>query len=273
MHGVEDGVHAFRGMHRSGRPFVIPNPWDVGSARVLAGLGFGALATTSSGYAFTLGRRDYGVGRAEALAHARAVAEAVDVPVSADLENGFGETPEMVAATYRLACASGLAGASIEDSSGDPARPVLPLEVAVERVAAAVEAIRGAPVPIVLTARAEALLYGETDLDDVIGRLRAYGDAGADVLYAPGLDSPDAIRTVCAAVDRPVNVLLLPSLSGLTLAELAEAGAARVSLGGTLTWSVMGGLLDAAREILAAGTFGFAARALDAAPVVKGFLG
>lgn len=272
MHALEAKVRAFHDLHRPGDPFVIPNPWDVGSARVLAGLGFRALATTSSGFAFTRGRRDYGVQRDEVFAHARAIAEATDVPVSADLENGFGDTPEAVAETYALVCGLALAGASIEDSTGDSAKPVQDFALAVERVSAAVEAVARAPVPVVLTARAEALLYGETDLDAVIERLRAYERAGADVVYAPGLASLEAVRTVCSAVDVPVNVLLLPSLHGVTLEELAEAGAARISLGGTLAWSVLGGLLDASHEMLSEGRFDFARRAVDAAPGLQRFL-
>jgi 2-methylisocitrate lyase-like PEP mutase family enzyme len=272
MHALDAKVRTFRDLHRRGDPFILPNPWDVGSARVLAGLGFEALATTSSGFAFTLGRRDYGVARDEAFAHARAIAEGTDVPVSADLEGGFGGTPEAVADTYALVCGLGLAGASIEDATGDPAHPVYDFGLAVERVAAAVEAVARAPVPIVLTARAEALLYGETDLDAVIDRLRAFEEAGADVVYAPGLTSVEAVRTVCAGVDAPVNVLLLPSLHAVTLEELGDAGAARVSLGGTLAWSVLSGLLDASREMLSEGRFDFAHRALDASRALKGFL-
>ncbi len=272
MRALEAKVQTFRELHRPGDPFIMPNPWDVGSARVLAGLGFRALATTSSGFAFTLGRHDYGVTRDEAFAHARAIAEVTDVPVSADLENGFGDTPEAVADNYALVCGLGLAGASIEDATGDAAQPLYDFGLAVERVAAAVEAVARAPVPIVLTARAEALLHGETDLDPVIERLRAYEEAGADVVYAPGLSSLEAVRTVCAAVDVPVNVLLVPSLHDVTLAELAEAGAARVSLGGTLAWSVLAGMLDASREMLSEGRFAFTRRALDASPALKDFL-
>jgi len=272
MHALEAKVRVFRDLHRPGDPFVVPNPWDAGSARVLAGLGFQALATTSSGFAFTLGRRDYGVTRDEAFAYGRTIAEATDVPVSADLESGFGATPEEVATTYFLACGLGLAGASIEDSTGDPDRPVQDVGLAVERVAAAVEAVARAPVPVVLTARAEALLYGETDLDPVIERLRAYREAGADVVYAPGLRTLADVRTVCAAVDAPVNVLLVPALHAVTLDELGEAGVARVSLGGTLAWSVLGGLLDASRAMLSEGRFDFAARAAEASPALKAFL-
>ena len=272
MHVLEAKVRAFRDLHRPGDPFIIPNPWDVGSARVLAGLGFRAVATTSSGFAFTLGRRDYGVTRDQALAHARSIAEGTDVPVSADLENGFGDTPEAVADTYALVCGLGLAGASVEDSTGEAAHPVFDFTLAVERVVAAVEAVARAPVPVVLTARAEGLLYGEADLDRVIERLRAFADAGADVVFAPGLASLGDVRTVCAAVDVPVNVLLLPALHAVTLAELADAGAARISLGGTLAWSALAGLLDASREMLTEGRFGFARRAIEASPTLKGFL-
>jgi 2-methylisocitrate lyase-like PEP mutase family enzyme len=273
MHTLEARVRRFRELHRPGDPFILANPWDVGTARVLAGMGFPAIATTSSGFAFTLGRRDYGVTRDEAFAHARAIAAGTDVPVSADLENGFADTPEGVADTYALACGLGLAGASIEDSTGDPARPVHDVGLAVERVAAAVEAVARAPVPLVLTARAESFLYGATDLDPVIARLRAYAEAGADVVYAPGLASLEDVRILCAAVDVPVNVLLLPSLHHLTLADLADAGAARVSLGGTLAWSVLGGMLEASRAMLSEGRFGFARAAVEAAPALRGFLG
>lgn len=227
-------VDAFRSLHVPGSPFVIPNPWDAGSARILAGLGFPALATTSSGFALTLGRQDYGVTRARALAHCRELANTVDVPVSADLENGFGASPEEAAETIHRAAQTGLAGGSIEDSTGDPERLVFDETLAIERVAAAAEAARAVPGGFVLTARAESLLYGGTDLDKIIVRLQAFARAGADVVYAPGLRDMRAVRAVCAALDKPVNILAFAELRQLPLTAFAEAGAARVSTGGHL---------------------------------------
>lgn len=236
-------VEAFRRLHTASAPLVMPNPWDVGSAKILAGLGFHALATTSSGMALTLGRRDYRVTRDEALAHCQAIASAVEVPVSADLENGFGLDPEVVQETIRMAAATGLAGGSIEDSSGDAQAPILDVSLAVERIAAAAEAARAAPGGFVLTARAEALLWGSTDVDAVITRLVAYADAGADVLYAPGLADLGAVRKVCSAVARPVNVLLYRGLRSCSRAALGEAGAARLSTGGRLAMDAYSSLI------------------------------
>ena len=238
--------------------FIIPNPWDAGSARILSGLGFEALATTSAGFAFTLGRRDGMVTRDEAFAHCRVISEAVDLPVAADLENGFGDDPKTVADTIRLAAATGLVGGSIEDATGDQVRPIYDHGLAVERIAAAAEAVRSLPFPFTLTARAENFLYGVTDLDDTLLRLRAYAEAGAEVLYAPGLPSLGAIKEVCAALaPHPVNVLA--GIKGLNFpaAQLAEAGARRISLGGALARSALGALLSAAREMKDRGTFTF----------------
>jgi 2-methylisocitrate lyase-like PEP mutase family enzyme len=247
---------AFLDLHVPGRPLLMPNPWDVGSAKLLESLGFKALATTSSGFAATLGRRDYGITREEAIAHSAALAAAVDVPVSGDLENGFADEPEGVAETVRLAIDAGLAGCSIEDSTGREDDPIYPFEAAVERVGAAVRAADGR---IVLTARCERLLYGMDDLGEVVRRLQAFAEAGADVLFAPGLARLEDIRTVVAEVDRPVNVLTVRG--GPTMAELAEAGVARVSVGGAFAFTALAAVADAAEELLGPGTTGFLDRA------------
>jgi 2-methylisocitrate lyase-like PEP mutase family enzyme len=241
--------------HRDGPPLLLPNPWDVGSARLLESLGFEALATTSSGFAATLGRLDYGVTRDEALQHAATVADAVGIPVSADLENGFGDAPEEVAETIRLATEAGLAGGSIEDATGRDEEPVYDLETAAARVHAAAEAARTADAPFVLTARAENHLYGRDDLADTIARLQAFEAAGADVLYAPGLATLDDIREVVRSVGKPVNVLALPNVP--SVAELAEVGVRRVSVGGAFAFAALGAVVDAARELLERGTYGF----------------
>lgn len=252
----------FQALHARPGAFVIPNPWDAGTARILAALGFEALATTSAGLAYALGRRDGAVGRIETLANARAIAEATDLPVSADLENGFGHRPEDAAATIHLAAATGLVGGSIEDASGDAAQPIYGYQQSVERVAATVEAARALSFPFMLTARAENFLHGRPNLDDTIRRLQAFERAGADVLYAPGLPSLDAVRAVCAAVSRPVNVLAGGSGAALSVAALAGAGVRRISLGSALSRAALGGFMRAAREIKDQGTFGFAAEAL-----------
>jgi 2-methylisocitrate lyase-like PEP mutase family enzyme len=248
-------AQAFRALHERPGVFVIPNPWDVGSARILAGLGFEALATTSAGMAFALGRRDGAVSREDALAHARTIVGATALPVSADLENGFSDAPETVAETIRLAAATGLVGGSIEDASGDPGRPIYDLSLAVERMSAAVEAARSLPFPFTLTARAENFLHGRTDLDDTINRLQAFEAAGADVLYAPGLRDLGAIRTVCQAAARPVNVIMGIAGAAFTVGELAAAGVRRISLGSALSRVALGAFLRAAREIKERGTF------------------
>ena len=247
---------AFRLLHEGPGAFVIPNPWDAGTARVLAGLGFEALATTSSGFAFTLGRRDAegAVSREEALSGARAIVEATSLPVSADLENCFGDDPETAAETIRMAAAAGLVGGSIEDATTRPDEPIYPQSQAAERVAAAAEAAHSLPFPFLLTARAENYLYGRRDLDDTIKRLQAYESAGADVLYAPGLRSVDDVRAVCSAVSRPVNVL---AVAGFTVPQLAEAGVRRVSLGGALSRAAVTAFFRAAREVREEGSFHF----------------
>ena len=249
---------------REGRPLLLPNPWDVGSARLLESLGFEALATTSSGFAATLGRLDYGITREEALDHAAAIAAAVDVPVSADLENGFGDSPEDVAETIRRATETGLAGGSIEDSTGQDDAPVYTLDAAAERIAAAVEAADGS---LVLTARAENYLYGRDDLADTIARLQAFEAAGADVLYAPGLTKLEDIREVVHSVGKPVNVLALPDAP--TVGELAEAGVRRISVGGTFAFAALGAVVDAAQELLETGTYGFSAQAQRGAKAAR----
>jgi 2-methylisocitrate lyase-like PEP mutase family enzyme len=256
----------FRALHVPGDPLLMPNPWDLGSAKLLAHLGFAALATTSSGFAGTLGRPDGSVTRAEAIGHAAAIVSAVDVPVSADLENGFADEPAAVADTVTAAVAAGLAGCSIEDFTGRPDAPIYDLALARDRVAAAVDAARGAggsgadagaggAAGLVLTARAENYLHGRPDLADTITRLQAYQEAGADVLYAPGLKALDDIRRVVASVDRPVNVLAWPG--GPTVAELASAGVARISVGGAFSLVAAGAVTGAARELLDQGTYSY----------------
>jgi len=254
-HSHSDKVATFRSLHLPGRPLLMPNPWDQGSARLLLSLGFQALATTSSGFAATLGRLDGSVTRDEALAHAASIVGAVDAPVSADLENGFADDPDAVAETAAGARAAGLAGFSIEDFTGDQGSPIYEPRQATERVAAAAEvAHRSGDTGLVLTGRAENLLHGVRDLADTIARLQAYQEAGADVLFAPGLRRIEDIRQVMASVDRPVNVLLFPG--GPTVAELAEVGVARISVGGAFSYVALGATARAARELLESGTYG-----------------
>jgi len=228
-------AHIFQALHKRPEPFVIGNPWDAGTARILAGLGFPALSTTSAGLAFTLGRRDgtASVSREEALANARLIVEATALPVAADLENGYGHAPEDAAETIRLAAeTAGLVGGSIEDASGDPEKPIYEFDHAVERIAAAVEAARALSFPFMLVARAENYLHGRRDLDDTIRRLQAYEAAGASVLYAPGITQADDIRTVCASVSKPVNVLMgIKGAPALSVQELGALGVRRISLG------------------------------------------
>ena len=263
-------AQAFKALHERAGTFVIPNPWDAGSARLLSSLGFQALATTSAGFAFSIGRRDGAVTWDETLSNAKAIVDATDLPVSADLENGFGDDPREVAATILGAAEIGLVGGSIEDATGDAARPIYDFAQAVERVAAAVEAARSLSFPFMLVARAENFLAGRADLDDTIRRLQAFEKAGADVLYAPGLPNIEAIRAVCAAVSRPVNVLAGgPEYS---VAELAEAGARRISVGGAFARAALGGLMRAAQEVQERGTFTFAKEAMlfSAAQAIMG---
>lgn len=254
---------AFRGLHGRESAFIIPNPWDVGTARLLAHLGFEALATTSAGYAFSVGRQDSSIHREETLAHVAAIVSATDLPVSADLENGFGDSPEIVAETIRLAAAAGVAGGSIEDRSREFGHPIYAHEHAVERVRAAAEVVRDLPFPFILTARAENYLVGRPDLKDTIKRLQAYKDAGADVLYAPGLTSKGEIIAVVSSVDRPVNVLMGLQGVQLSLRVLSEIGVRRVSIGSALSRAALGAFLRGAREMLEHGTFAFAEDAVS----------
>jgi 2-methylisocitrate lyase-like PEP mutase family enzyme len=246
----------FARLHDSG-VFVVANASDPGSARLLAGLGFPALATSSAGLAFALGRPDGHnlLTREETLGNAAAIAAATDLPVSADLESGYGQTPQDVAETVRLAAAAGLVGGSIEDATGLPDAPVLDLSQAVDRVAASAQAARELPFDFVLTARAENFLYGRPDLADTIARLQAFEQAGADVLYAPGLPDAAAVRAVCSSVGKPVNVLASPAVG--SVAELAALGVRRVSVGSAYARAAFGGLLAAATEVIEHGTFGF----------------
>ena len=257
-----DKGHAFRALHAREGAFIIPNPWDVGSARILAQAGFEALATTSAGFAFTLGRRDNTIARYAMLDHVATIAAATELPVSADLENGYANTPEGVAETYALAATTGIVGASIEDSTGDPAHPLFDIAIAAERVRAAVEAVRALPFPFALTARAENFLVGQKDLADVIRRLQAYQEAGADVLYAPGLVERDDIAAVVKSVDRPINVVMGLAGARFSLGELAALGVKRVSVGSALARASFGALIDAAREMREHGTFAFADHAV-----------
>lgn len=249
--------------------FVIPNAWDGGSARILAGLGFKALATSSGACAATLGRVDGKVTRDEALTHARNIVAVTDCPVSADLENGFGHSPDTVAATVRLASDIGLAGCSIEDATGDAGKPLYEETLAVERVAAAVEAARALPFPFTLTARAENFLRGNPDLDDTIRRLQAFERAGADVLFAPALPDLNAVRTVCQSLTKPVNFMVAIRGKSFSVAELAAAGVRRISLATSLYRAAMAGLLSAANEVKDAGTFGYLEAALSSADLNK----
>jgi 2-methylisocitrate lyase-like PEP mutase family enzyme len=255
--GQHEKGERFHALHQRKGAFVIPNPWDAGTARLLAGLGFEALATTSAGFAYTLGRRDGAVTRDEALANAAAIVAASDLPVSADLENGYGDAPEAAAETIRAAASVGLVGGSIEDATGDPRRPIYDMAHATERVAAAVEAARGLGFRFTLTARAENFLRAAPDLDDTIRRLQEYEKAGADVLYAPGLRDLDSIRTVCAALSRPVNFIAGGKGQTFSVADLAEVGVRRISIGSTFARAALGAFLRAANEVKARGTFTF----------------
>jgi len=259
----------FRSLHAGPRAFVIPNAWDAGSARILAGLGFAALATSSGACAGTLGRRDGHVTREEAIAHGRAIAEATELPVSADLEKGFGDAPEAAAETIRRAAEAGLAGGSIEDASGDSAQPIYALGHAAERVAAAAQAARSAPFAFMLTARAENFLHGRADLDDTMRRLQAFEKAGADVLFAPGLPDLAAVRSVCQAVSKPVNFMVGIRGKSFTLAELEAAGVRRVSLATSLWRAAMSALVEAAEEVREKGTFGYLDRARPTAELSR----
>ena len=250
----------FRALHNGPGVFVIPNPWDVGSARILAGVGFQALATSSAGSACALGRRDGKLTREEALAHARLIVAATDLPVSADLEKGFGDAPEVVAETIRLAAEAGLVGCTIEDATGNPENPLYDFDPAVERIAAAAEAARRLQFPFMLTARAHNLLYASPSLDDTINRLQAFEKAGADVLFAPGLPDLAAVGRVCAEVSKPVNFMVGIKGKSFSVGELAAAGVRRISLATSLYRAAMTGLLDALREVKESGQFAFVDR-------------
>lgn len=253
----------FRTLHEKSGVFVIPNPWDIGSARILAGMGFEALATTSGGMAYALGLPDGQVAREEVLSHCRDIVAATPLPVSADLEKGFGDTPRSVAETVTAAAAIGLAGCSIEDYTGRPDAPIFELTLAVERIEAASEACSNLPEDFVLTARCENLVWGGTNLDEVINRLLAYEAAGADVLFAPGLDDFDAIREVCSAVRKPVNVIMSTPGLAFGVSDLADVGVKRISIGSAFAQIAYGSLVAAANEIRQSGSFEFTKDAID----------
>jgi 2-methylisocitrate lyase-like PEP mutase family enzyme len=251
---------AFRALHERKQAFVIPNPWDIGSARLLARMGFEALATSSAGFAYSMGKPDYGVTRDEMMAHVSAIAAAVDLPVSGDLENGFGDAPETAAETIRLAAAAGLVGGSIEDATQREDAPIYEIGHATERVRAAAEAAHALPFPFTLAARAENFLHGRPDLDDTIRRLQLFQEAGADVLYAPGLSRLEDIATVIRSVDRPINVL---ALAHLDVAALEKLGVRRISVGSALARAAYSTLLRGAEEMRTRGTFTYAAEAVN----------
>jgi 2-methylisocitrate lyase-like PEP mutase family enzyme len=255
----------FQALHQRPEVFVVANPWDAGTARILTSLGFSALSTTSAGLAFALGRRDGtgAISREEALANARSIVLATALPVAADLENGYGHSPEAAAETIRLAAEAGLVGGSIEDASGDPSHPIYDFQRAIDRIAAAADAARALPFPFMLVARAENYLYGRPDLDDTIRRLQAFEIAGAEVLYAPGITRPEDIRAVCASVRKPVNVLMgLKGVPMLTVKELGALGVRRISIGSGFIRAALTAFLNAAREVLEDGTFTFTADTL-----------
>ncbi|WP_199101479.1 oxaloacetate decarboxylase [Aquitalea sp. ASV11] len=260
-----DKAIRFQALHQRAKAFVIPNPWDAGTARILASLGFEALATTSAGLAFSLGRRDAegALTRTETLANAQLIVAATDLPVAADLENGFGDAPEVVAETIHLAAECGLVGGSIEDATGQKEHPIYDFSLSVERIAAAAESARKLPFPFVLVARAENFLHGKPDLDETIRRLQAYEAAGADVLFAPGLPDAEAIREVCSAVTKPVNVVMGLRGYPYTMEQLTALGVKRVSLGSSLSRAALSGVINAAREIIEDGTFSFANKSIS----------
>jgi len=264
---------AFRALHQRPGAFVIPNPWDAGTARLLASLGFEALATTSLGLANTLGRPDGAgaVSRDEVLANCRAIADATDLPVNADLENGYADEPRAAAEMIRLAAEAGVVGGSIEDATGNPQKPIYDFELAVERVRAATEVARALPTPFMLTARAENFLHGRRDLDDTIRRLRAFEAAGADVLYAPGLRDLASIRTVVGAVGRPVNVVMSAADPSITVDQLAEAGVKRISVGGALSRLALAAFLKGAREMKEQGSFTYMRDTVPSAELRQAF--
>jgi len=262
-----DKAQRFLALHRPGEPLLMPNPWDLGSAKLLASLGFAALATTSSGFAATLGRLDGAVSRDEAMVHAAVIVAATDLPVSADLENAYADSPAGVAETIGLAIQVGLAGASVEDFTRRDDDPIYDVRLAADRVAAAAETAHAGLVRLVLTARAENFLHSRPDLADTIARLQAYQEAGADVLYAPGLRRMEDIRQVIREVDRPVNVLAIDGAP--TVAELAEAGVSRISVGGSFAFAALGALVSAATELREQGTYGFRAGSTTGAAAAR----
>ena len=264
-------IAKFRALHERAGTFIIPNPWDIGSARMLADVGYEALATTSAGFAWTRGKPDGGIGRDEMLAHCAEIVAATPLPVNGDLENCFAHEPAGVAETIRLAGATGLAGASIEDATGEAVKPIYDFDLAVERVRAGVAANRTLATPMLICARAENFLNGRKDLADTIKRLQAFEAAGADVLYAPGLATLDDIRAVTSAVKRPVNVLMGSWNPDLTLAELEAAGAKRISVGGGLARAAYGEMLRAARDMKDKGVFSYVKAAPPAPEINKGF--
>jgi 2-methylisocitrate lyase-like PEP mutase family enzyme len=268
---IREKAEKFVALHRGPSAFVIANPWDAGSARILAGLGYQALATSSGASAGVLGKRDGRVTRDEALAHARLIVEAVDLPVSADLEKGFGDRPEEAAETIRLAGEVGLVGGSIEDASGDKDKPLYDFNLAVERVAAAAREARAHPFPFTLTARAENFLRGNPDLDDTIRRLQAFEQAGADVLFAPGLPDLAAVRAVCGALKKPFNFMAGIKGKSFSVAELEAAGVRRISVATSLYRAAMSGLIEAAREVKDKGSFGYLERTMTT-PDLNGFM-
>jgi 2-methylisocitrate lyase-like PEP mutase family enzyme len=259
----------FQALHTGSAPFLIPNPWDAGSALILAGLGFEAFATSSGAAAATFGKRDGSLTRDDALASARVIVNATQLPVSADLENGFGHSPDNVSETVRLAAQAGLVGCSIEDSTGDKAHPLYDIQLAAERIAAGVEAARSFPFPFTLTARAENFVRGRPDLADVIKRLQAYEKAGADVLFAPALPDVAAVRAVCSAVSKPVNFMVGIRGKSFTVVELFEAGVKRISFASSLYRAALTGLVEAALEAKKFGTFGYLDKTLTTAELNK----
>ena len=258
----------FNALHERAGAFIIPNPWDLGSARLLAGLGFEALATTSGGFANSLGRLDGEITVDEAIEHCRRLCEATDLPVSADLENCFADEPQKAATTILRAAQAGVVGASIEDYTGNPSNPIYEFNLAVERVYAAVEAARSLNFPFTLTARAENLLHDRNDLDDTIRRLQAFEAAGADVLYAPALKSLDEVRLVVGALNKPLNVLA-PFIKGVTVAQLAEAGAKRISVGGALARAALSSLIRAGSEMQNQGGFNWTTDSVSSGDLQK----
>lgn len=263
MDTQQEKFECFEALHFGDAAFVMPNPWDAGSARILQHMGFAALATTSAGYAFSVGRRDSyaGLGRDEILVNAGQIVAATDLPVSADLEDGFGADPAACAATIALACEIGLVGGSIEDATGDADAPIYGFEHSVERVRAAAEVANDRP--FLLTARAENYLWEKHDLVDTIARLQGFSEAGADVLYAPGLPDIEAIKTVCREVDKPVNVVMGLMGPNFSVAELSDAGVRRISVGGSFARAAYGAMIRAAEEVMGAGTFGYAGEAVS----------